>query len=93
MHLGASFAPIEKGVSLRVLAWLRRRAGEPGAHAQIVQRTLHRFDLVDLVVALQAIGALFPQLAVARFLPTGAGRRAVHMQIELERSVSVSMNW
>ncbi len=63
---------------------LAAQAREPGLSVQLFQRPVHRLDLVDLIVFLNALNALFPQLAVARLLPGRAFRRAVNFEVQLE---------
>ena len=49
---------------------------------ELGERALHRFDLVDPVVALDAGRALLPELAVPRLEPGGRTLRSVDLQVE-----------
>ncbi|SRN34127.1 Uncharacterised protein [Shigella flexneri] len=60
------------------------QASKPRLRIQFFQRPVHRFDFVDVIVLFNAFNALFPQFAVACFLPGGAFGSAVHFQVELE---------
>lgn len=57
----------------------------PAAHAQFVQRTLHRFHFAQLVVAGDAIAAGFPQLAQTRFHPRIADASVIDVQLQAEQ--------
>ncbi|MNE93602.1 hypothetical protein D3C80_1914690 [compost metagenome] len=63
---------------------LATQTGEPGLHAERLNRTIHRFDFVDVIVLLDAFDALLPQFAVARFLPRRRMLRAEHLQIQVK---------
>ena len=51
---------------------------------KLPQRAFHRFNLVNLVVTLDAFAPLLPQFAVSRLLPGSRHRAAVDPQIEVE---------
>ncbi|VGQ01370.1 hypothetical protein SB00610_04953 [Klebsiella quasipneumoniae subsp. similipneumoniae] len=63
---------------------LAAQTGKPRLRVELFQRPVHRFNLVDLIVFLNALNALLPQLAVARLLPGRAFSRAVDLQVQLE---------
>src|SRR5688572_659840 len=63
---------------------LAPQPGEPGADGKFRERALHRLDFVDLVVALDAGSAVFPEPAVARLDPGRRLHRAVDAQVEVE---------
>ena len=49
---------------------------DPRDRVELVEGTLHRLDLVHLVVRRDAVEPMLPALAEARLLPRGAERRA-----------------
>ncbi len=60
------------------------QSGKPGPDAEFGECALHRLDLVDLVVALDAGRAVLPQLAVPRLEPGRRRGRAIDPQVEVE---------
>ena len=63
---------------------LAAQTRKPGLSLQLFQRAVHRLDFVDLIVFLNALNALLPQLAVARLLPGRAFSGAVDLQVQPE---------
>ena len=58
------------------------QADDPAARAELVERSLHRLDLVHAVVALDALESLLPLLAPARLLPGRAELRTVDLDVQ-----------
>ncbi|MPN14201.1 hypothetical protein SDC9_161527 [bioreactor metagenome] len=63
---------------------LTAQTGKPGLRVQLQQCPVHRFDFVDVIVFFNALNALLPQFAIARFLPGRTFLRPVDLQIKLE---------
>src|SRR5690606_15121655 len=80
----AAVRPAEKRDVLAALALLAPQPREPRVDAELAKRAAHRLDLVLFVIGFDARKPLQPTLAVARFLPRGRQRRAVHVQVDAE---------
>ncbi len=63
---------------------LPAQACKPRLRLQLFEGAVHRLDLVDLIVLLNAFHALLPQLAVACFLPRRTLLRTVDLQVQLK---------
>src|SRR4249919_465352 len=82
MQLPASVVQLQER-RVRAAARLRATdAGDPRPRPQLAQRALHRFDLAQAVVAIQALQALFPQPAEARLHPCDADLRPIDLEVE-----------
>ncbi|MNE29253.1 hypothetical protein D3C80_1227280 [compost metagenome] len=68
----------QAGATAGLLATQTRK---PRFHIQLFKRPVHRLDFVDVIVFLNALNALLPQFAVARFLPRRTLFCAINLQV------------
>src|SRR5882672_5986131 len=84
VDLPAAAGPLEIRDLRAALGLVAAQAREPGVDAELAQRAAHRLHFVLLVVGVEAVEALIPTLAVARFLPSRRDLGAIDLEVDLE---------
>src|SRR5690606_24839790 len=81
VHVALALHRAEAGAERRLSS---SQAGDPRRRLELLERALHRLDLVQVVIKVERALVAFPELAVERFLARRRDARRVHAHVELE---------
>ena len=84
MHLEAAIAHFERIQRGAARGLAAAQAGEPGGGAERGQAAAHGLDLAQLEILIEALAALFPELAVLGFEIVDGLRAREGLDVEVE---------